>query len=152
MLQGKLSLYEVEDVESLCARVIQHSGLELSFHDHELLLAFLVETAWEISLTYQPSTPPRFAIYLQGILRRRVVDWQRNRNGRTRWQFADRTYERPRPQFCSLDDRLDEAEPGVSVDDEVHSRADLSRILGTGSSSTARTNDTLGTAAPRKAA
>ena len=44
-----------------------------------------------------------FAGYLTIALRRRVIDWQRQRFGRTRWIFADRVSEPQRVDLLSLD-------------------------------------------------
>jgi hypothetical protein len=50
------------------------------------------------------------------MLAKRIVDWYRKEKGQTRWAFKNRVYERPRPEFVSLDgpehDRLDAAQPG----------------------------------------
>ena len=128
MLNGKLSLHELDDVEGLCVNVIRSAQLELPHHDYEDCLAYLVETAWELSLVYeQGDFPSRFGVYLSRMLKRRVIDWQRQRHGRTRWQFAHGTYERELPTIVTLDDRPDGA------DDKLVDHADaggLQDLLG----------------------
>ena len=143
MLNGKLSLFEVEDVEALCSRVIEQSQLELSFHDREDLLAWLLATAWQISEDYEPSDPPRFAVHLKGLLRKRIIDWQRGKY-RTRWQFADRTYERAQPILVPLEDRPDVPDHAQSVDVDVHSEAALRGLLRERGSNGHRGNGALG--------
>ena len=154
MLPGKLVLHDVADAEGLCARIIQRSSLTLSFHEHEDLLAFLVETAWELSLSYEPgdlSFPPNFSTYANTILSRRCFDWKRGQ-GRTRWQFANRTYERTLPVFTTLDDRPDNADSTSTVDVDRVRQLDLGRLLGTRGCGPARRNGEMGTAPDKRAA
>src|SRR6266496_3773256 len=107
MLHGKLALHDVEDVEALAAYVIQRSGVELSYHEHEELLSYLVEVTWELSLRYEEGIIRKgFSLWATTTLKRRVVEWQRRDGRRTRWQFADRTYERELPRFVQADDDL----------------------------------------------
>jgi hypothetical protein len=69
----------------LCARVIQRSGLKLGHHDREDLLAYLLSTAWQLSVGFDPArTGKNFSGFALYVLRRRVTDWQRSRF-RTRW-------------------------------------------------------------------
>jgi hypothetical protein len=105
VLNGKLRLHDIEDTEARCIRIIQQSGLELGFHEREDLLAWLVETAWELSLKWDPPARNKhknFSGWATLILKRRVIDWDRAKY-RTKWQFYDRTYERPRAVLVSLD-------------------------------------------------
>jgi hypothetical protein len=152
MLREKLQLFEVLDTEALCAHVIRRSGFQLGHYEFENCLTFLIETAWEYSLTYQPSVPPRFAVHLKGLLGRRLVDWQRTRNGRTKWQFADRTYERVLPTFTSLDDRPVEAVDPQSVDAGAYSDSVARRVLRTRDSEQAGHDVEVGEAAAADAA
>src|SRR6266496_4464581 len=105
MLHGKLALHDVRDVEALAAFVIGRSGLELSQQDNEELLTYLIELTWELSLRYD-NNGISFSTWATATLKRRVIDWQRRDGGRTRWQFADRTYERELPRFVQADDDL----------------------------------------------
>jgi len=129
MLSGKLALHDLADTEGLCAHVIQRSSLNLSYHEHEDLLTYLVETAWELSLTYRPGAGP-FSAYAAVRLRQRCTDWKRSQ-GRTRWQFSNRTYERTLPSFTTLDDRPDGSDPSSTVDVDRVRELDLRRLLGT---------------------
>lgn len=104
LVQDRLELHDVRDAHALAAWVIARSGLVLSYHDREDLEAYLVETAWELSRDFDPINPS-FSTYATRILRRRVVDWQRARGGRRVWKFKNRTYERPRVELVSLDER-----------------------------------------------
>jgi hypothetical protein len=77
-----------------------------------------------------------FSTYATSTLYRRVVDWQRQRCGRTRWAFGNgRVYERKRPELVSLDaddsvgSELVSAQPGSSLDDGEHRMADELRLL-----------------------
>ena len=108
LLNAKLQLHEVEDVEGVCVSVIRRSGLELSHHDFEDCLTYLIETSWELSLRYEKGDhPSRFNFYLGRRLRIQLSEWQRRRYGRTKWQFADRTYIRPLPSMVSIEHRPD---------------------------------------------
>jgi hypothetical protein len=66
-----------------------------------------------------PKYGPRFGLYLKRMLAKRIVDWYRKEKGQTRWAFKNRVYERPRPEFVSLDgpehDRLDAAQGAWTV-------------------------------------
>ncbi|MBA2360101.1 MAG: sigma-70 family RNA polymerase sigma factor [Actinobacteria bacterium] len=104
MLASKLVLHDVRDVELYCARILHRANLNLPHHDSEDLLAYLVETCWELSLGYRPNGQPhRFSSYAAPILSRRIIDWQRKTRGRTTWKFATHTHHRPRPVLVSID-------------------------------------------------
>jgi hypothetical protein len=83
-----------------------------SWSEREDLEAYLVSTLWEISLTYEPGRIlKRFSTWAGIVLRRRVVDWQRAKLGRTKWQFRNadgslRVHKRERPQFVPFDSRV----------------------------------------------
>lgn len=173
MLQGTLSLYDIRDVEALAAKVVQQSNLELGYHDKEDLIAYLVSTCWELSLEWEPdeSRSWGFAAWATTTLRRRVVDWDRSRKGRTKWQFKDRIYERPRPSFISYEDEIrgNAGNRTGNNDDRLSSRLaaalerqhmdttpdrspDLMRVLREGSGTAARGDDKVGTDKDRWAA
>jgi len=118
LLRGKLTLHDVRDAEGLCARILERANLEQSYHDREDLLAFLIETAWELSLEFNADggRNPSFSSYVTKVLRVRLIDWQRAGGKRTRWQFSDRTYERQLPEFVPFDASEGGIEFGVSMD------------------------------------
>jgi DNA-directed RNA polymerase specialized sigma24 family protein len=107
-----LALWDIRDAEAFAAAIArEHSGHNaLSHHDEEDLRAYLLATCWELSVSYKPGSVS-FSSWAGTTPRRRVVDHKRQRDGRTTWKFGNgRVYERPRPQFVSLDDAgLDEA-------------------------------------------
>ena len=109
MLNGTLVLHGV-DVERLASEVCREwvgrnraHGSNLSESRQEDLVAFLVSETWRISLKYDPERNPRFRSYASPLLFLRCVDWLRQDEGRTRWQFAGHVYERERPTLVSLD-------------------------------------------------
>jgi hypothetical protein len=105
LLNGKYELLGIEDVEAFTAGIIHRSRLDLSYHDREELHVFLIEECWKLSLRYKPGIIRQgFSTWARLALSRRVIDWQRSRFGRTRWQFGGHTYERPRVDLVSLDD------------------------------------------------
>lgn len=115
MLGSRLALHDVMDVEAFCVRIVDRSSLELRHHDREDLVAYLIETCWELSRRYERGGV-RFSTVAGTILRQRLVDWQRSQNGRTRWQFRGRTYERQLPTVVPLDDRPDGPDHSVEMD------------------------------------
>ena len=100
----RLALYDIADTAGFVGAIVNRSGLTLSWSDREDLEQFLLATAWEISLTFDPGKGSvGFSTYAGSILRRRPHDWVRQRNGRTIWRFGDgRVHERPRPFLLSL--------------------------------------------------
>lgn len=173
MLTGTLRLHDVEDVEGLCAFILQRANLELSYHDSEDCLAFLVESTWELSIRFEPGAG-RFSVWASAALRHRVIDWQRSRKGRTKWQFSDRTYERTLPSFVSYEAEIagprrlssgqetsnDDTEHGELgralvaryVDPSESRSPDLMRVLGAGASESTQPDGAGGKAADRVAA
>jgi hypothetical protein len=153
VLNGTLSLHDVRDVERFC-RGIANGRFELRPDEYDDLLVYLVETCWELSLGFQPGGVS-FSTYAGITLRKRVFDWKRKHNGRTRWQFSDHIYERPLPQFVSLNDP-DHDHLGAAVgtsrgDPQVDRSPDLARLLGGRGSSRARDYEVLGLEPPRPA-
>lgn len=117
---------EQVDAEPFCRWIFRRSRLEFSYHDEEEAISFLIEECWQLSLGYQHGINAKcFSNYATGLLKHRLTDWQRKRFGRTKWQFADRTYERPRPVHIPLDDRPDTTDPSLELDASVYSLADL---------------------------
>jgi hypothetical protein len=98
----KLPLHDVDDVFALASGIVNRSGLSLTWHDREDLIAFLTETAWCLSLDYDARLGS-FSNFATVRLRQRTTDWMRQRNGRTVWKFKTHTYIRPRVDLVSLD-------------------------------------------------
>jgi hypothetical protein len=105
LLSRPLALHDLRDTERLCRQVLDRYSGRFSADEFEGALVYLVETAREISLSYEPTRDrqPDFASYAGRILDRRIHDWLRKRHGRTRWAFKDHVYERRRPVVLSLD-------------------------------------------------
>lgn len=152
MLNGTLTLHDIRDVEAFCAELIPAST---SREDREDLHAYLIETCWELSLHHKPGTRS-FSARAGQILRQRRHDWQRQRNGRTRWQFATHTYERPRPILVSHDDLGDGLHAALATPGWDHARdgdpRDLVRLLRERSSDEAWRDDQRRKTLPRRAA
>jgi hypothetical protein len=134
LLGAKYSLYDVDDAEGFCAQLAGRAGLELSYHEREDLLAFLISTCWQLSTKYEPGGMA-FSTYATYTLKLRIVDWQRAKKGRSKWQFKDSTYERPRAHLVSLDaldsdgDLLGDTLTGSSLDDDERRLSDELRAL-----------------------
>jgi len=89
LLNGRLALFDVTDVEALCRKVIdvqlRKTHAHLRPNDFDDAVAFLVGTAYELSLRYDPSRDIAFSTYCWRILRLRIVDFYRTR-------FSDRRF------------------------------------------------------------
>lgn len=145
-----LSRREQVDAEALCRRIFQRSRLELRFHDEEDAVSYLIECCWELSTDYRPGVIRKgFGAYATIALGRELVNWQRKRFGRTTWQFKDRTYERPRPVFASLDEL---PERGGTVDAETDRLSSLLGLDGPGDRGSLRRERALGEPPGRVAA
>lgn len=141
MLHGRLTLTDkqgtvlVEDAEAFCADILRKRNLNLTHHQQERLLAYLVTEAWKLSNRYQSNTI-RFTTWATITLKHRITDWLRSPDaqaeglpGRTRWQFNTHTYHRPGPQHIPLDE-LGASEPIGHLDATTHrSSPELIRIL-----------------------
>jgi DNA-directed RNA polymerase specialized sigma24 family protein len=148
-----LALWNVDDASAFCWAIVRKTGLELDFHDAEDLHQYLFTECWRLSLRYQPGGPD-FDGWASRILRVRVVDWTRQRNGRTKWAFSDHAYERPRRQLVSYDserDRLDAALGTWTSDPAAGRDSDLGRLVSTGDRQRARDLQILGLRAPHRA-
>ena len=95
------------------------------FTNREDLHSWLVATAWQLSLEFEPGrSSVSFSTYATTILKRRITDWQRSKY-RTKWQFKDRTYERPLPVFVPLDnDESDSLRASLAAWDGDHAAGD----------------------------
>ena len=106
MLHGRLELHDVADVEKLARKVVDNwlrtHGAALQADDRNDFVAFLVAEIWRVSLIYEPRGTS-FATFAYRHSQLRAVDWMRSRFGRSRWQFADGSYERDRTVPLSLD-------------------------------------------------
>ena len=107
------SWHDVDDVEAVCReaarRFWNRSCAGMPWQDFEDLVTFLVKAVWRMGERYDPSAggydPAKssFAAIVRIRLPNRCVDWLREHNSRTRWQFSDHTYEQWRPRPVSLD-------------------------------------------------
>ena len=154
MLTGKLTLHDVRDVEAFTGSIVEQSRLELDYHAREDLAAYLVATCWELSVGFEPGGIS-FSTYASKTLRRRVFDWVRRDRGRTRWHVRGTVYERPLPQFLSLDDP--DRNPlagtvGAGAGDPAADRdPDLGGLFRAGDRGRTRDLETLGLSPPRRA-
>lgn len=136
VLNGRLELWDVRDVEQFCGHLIGNKWADLTPYEKEDLHAYLIATCWELSLRYRPGGIS-FSTWAGNTLRKRAIDWYRNERGRTRYVFKDRIIERDLPQFVSLDSELGGSEHRVAVDGTPDRSADLARFLRKGTSKAA---------------
>jgi hypothetical protein len=155
----RLSLWDVDDAVAFTAAIANRSGLNLSWSDREDLEQYLLVEIWRLSLRYErgdPQFPPRFSVYAAPLLALRTVDWIRQRNGRTRWQFAGSTYERKRPRRVPFDDsardRLDQAHAESDGDREAGGDLSIAGLDSDGDRRRARDYEILGLEPPRRVA
>jgi hypothetical protein len=157
LLNGKLSLHDIKDVEALCQDIANRAGLELQYHQRESLLTYLIEECWRLSGRYEEGrgSTTSFAGWATTNLRLRVTDWARIEFGRTTWAFKDRTYERAQPIVLSLDidTNRPHGRPGLGssdrnqlVDTTPHRSTDLMRVLSEGTSPDVRGDGSNGRA------
>jgi DNA-directed RNA polymerase specialized sigma subunit len=145
-----LELHDVRDGYAFVERIVQRSGLELGYHDREDLGQWLVVELWQLSLVYEPGSSVSFSNFATRHLRRRVIDWQRQRFGRTRWQFKGRLHERRLPELVSLDaddserGRLEQSVGDRSVENGSHRLAAQLRLLDARARRPAGRDDWLG--------
>ena len=100
-----LSLHDVRDATAFVAAIAVKSPLRLEWHDDADLREYLLGELWILSTRYDATASSiSFATLAGNTLRLRVVDWTRQRFGRSRWQFRGHVYERPRPELISADD------------------------------------------------
>jgi hypothetical protein len=145
-----LRLHDVDDGVRFAGAIANRSRLELSYHDAEDLRQYLVTELWLLSTRYDPAVSSiSFSTWAGTTLRLRVVDWQRQRFGRTKWSFAGRTYERPRPNLVPLDARLDDALGAGAGDPADGGDLGLARVLDGGDRQRLRDLETLGLDPPR---
>jgi hypothetical protein len=174
LLSSRLELRDIRDVEQFAGRIVERSGLELSYHDREDLLASLIVECWRCAGDYDASRAS-FSTFATIRLRSAVTAWLRTSNercgrtgfvgGRTVWRFGDgRVHERPRREFVSLDegdnearnavrrDRLDIALTERNGDREADRDSDLGGLYATRDSEAIRDFYEMGLEPPRRAA
>lgn len=144
--------HDIRDPEAFVSRIVALRGGELDFHQRERLQQFLLIALWELSLVFEPGGI-RFSTYAGNTLPRRITDWRRSpeEGGRTKWQFKDRIYERPRVHVSSLD-QLEPALPEVGVEAALPSDPALLRILRPRGGKGARQDEGVGGAGTRSVA
>lgn len=160
LLSARFSLHDVDDVEALAWKVIgADRRLHLAQHQCDELCTYLVSEIWRLSLRYEPGRGNvTFASFAYRTASLRVTDWLRLEFGRSRWQWADSSYERERPELVSLD--ADDPEHGGvgaplsagSVDDGAPRLADELRGLEARARRPGGRNDYLDCPPPRRAA
>jgi hypothetical protein len=141
VLNGRLSLWDVDDVEKLANHVIVRARLELRPHQRESLLAFLISEAWTLSLRYQPGngSTTTFSGWATTNLQKRITDWFRQEP-----EFGSTRVVYPRPQLLSLDGELAGVESCWPVDATPDRSPDLMRALRAGGSTKAGASYTNG--------
>lgn len=115
LLSSPLALHDVRDAEALARSALrdhlrqgatrgESRPSRLSDEDFEDALSFLIGVAWDASRFYGPEARmPRivsekpFSHLCYWLMRRRVVDWYRQRFGSTRY--------RPRPELVALEEQ-----------------------------------------------
>ncbi len=101
LLNGTLTLHDIRDTEAFTRRLIPDG---LNHDDREDLHAYLIATIWELSTLDPKPWRTSFSGWVTPRLRQRTTDWQRQRHGRTTWQFATHTHTRHIPTFEPLDE------------------------------------------------
>jgi hypothetical protein len=141
LLNQPLQLWNIKDTEAFCRRIIDNhiksTRSPLGPDDYDEALSHLITEAWIASNRFTPTTPTvKFSPYAHRILSFRIIDWRRQ-SFRTRWQFADSTYERDRIDPLSLDHqspnghRLADTLTAPAGDPAADSDTDLRRALRT---------------------
>jgi hypothetical protein len=121
-------LWNIDDAEAFASRIVERRRLNwLLPHERDDLVVFLVETAWELSLRYEPMGFA-FSQWARPTLDKRVTDWLRR-------EFFDARYVSGPPELVPLDaddpehDRLGVALTGSGVDRGEHRLAAELRAL-----------------------
>jgi hypothetical protein len=165
LLSSRLELLDIRDVEQFAGRIVERSGLELSHHDREDLLASLVVECWSCATDYDESRA-KFSTFATYRLRAAVVAWLRTSNercgrtgfvgGRTIWKFKDKPdHIRPQRVLVSFDDddaRLAETLAEGNGDSEADRDEALGRLYAERDRTRARDYDALGLEPPRRIA
>jgi DNA-directed RNA polymerase specialized sigma24 family protein len=157
LLSERWSLFDLDDVEGFCVRVVQSSKLRLQPHeDYEDLLAHCISVCWEVSLRYDASRGS-FSTFAWRPTYFAAVNWLRKRKGRTVWKFSDgRIHECALPKLLSLDDtdhgQLVEAESARNGDRAAGRDESLTWLFDERDSCAARDYELLGLEPPARAA
>ena len=61
MLNGRLALHDIDDVEAFSKRIAQRHAPRLSADDYEDLVAYLIATCWELSTRYTGQSSKGFS-------------------------------------------------------------------------------------------
>ena len=141
MLNGTLALHDVRDIERLADKALTDAlrtmRATLPPQEREDALAYLIATAWEASLTYQPTRSPSFSQYAYRRCKLRTIDWFRQRYVDTRapkpppplsidheLELARTNHEHPRGRGP-----LEQALTTSQDDPQQRSHPDLTRVL-----------------------
>ena len=136
MLSQRWALHDVQDVEALCARVLderlQRFGAVLKTDVREDAMSYLLAEAWKLSLKWDPAKGiPSFSTFVYRRLRFAVVNWYR-------LTFGDSRYNGRRAVLnatlsldvgCGSDTQLGELIAGSAGDPAENRSPDLARIL-----------------------
>lgn len=127
ILNGTLTLHGgrnnggIDDTEAFCKPYLARAPQDLTTHEREDLLAYLVEATWELSLRYRPG-PQTFSTYAGNRLPSKVIDWLRTARQDRRYPSNTRYTLHP------LNDQLAHTHTTRPLDDHTHSRADQQRL------------------------
>jgi hypothetical protein len=120
VLNGKLTIHDIRDVEGFVSTLIIRSKLQLNHEDRDDLKAYLISEAWNLARTWRPGPSP-FSTHAGQWLPRRITDWQRQRKD-TRYPSNTRYTQVP------LNDQLAHTHTISPLDDQAHSRTDQQRL------------------------
>jgi DNA-directed RNA polymerase specialized sigma24 family protein len=120
MLNGTLTLHGIRDTEAFCTHILQNAKLQLTEHDRQDLLTYLIEECWILSTRYQPGGIT-FSTYAGHTLRNRITDWLRTNKQDHRYPT--------RYTLHPLDNQLDHTHTTSPLDHPEHRDPDLLRLL-----------------------
>lgn len=124
MLNGTLTLHDIKDVEAFCTTIA--NTRPHNTEDHEDLTAYLIAECWILSKRYNHRHQITFSTWAGNTLRKRIIDWERQRHERTCWKTGGRTYERTATRLVPLDQLTDHHTPGM--DQTEHREPDNERV------------------------
>ena len=143
LLSRPLVLWNIDDTERFASKIVERRRLDwLLPHERDDLVVYLVETAWELSLRWQPNGYA-FSQWARPTLERRTTDWLRS-------TFFDARYVSEPPELVPLDaddpehDRLGTTLAGSSLGNGEHRLAAELRSLEARSRRPGGRNDWLG--------
>lgn len=91
MLQGRLELHDIHDVEGFCTTIANGRLRQYAPWRQEDLIAYLITEAWELSTRYTPESTIPFSTYVGITLRKRIIDWIRRNITDDRYPESHRT-------------------------------------------------------------